>query len=244
VAVGFVGGGINTIVGGGSLLTFPTLLALGLPPVSANVANKVGLSPGSVSSVAGYRRELAGQVRAALWLGALSLLGSVVGGLLLLRLPPSVFRTAVPFVILLAAVLTGVQPWVARRVADVSPHRLGVLGYAGVGLTGAYSGYFGAGQGVVLLALLGIVSSEGLQRRIALKNVLAAVNNVAVAVLFIAISHVAWLVAGLIAAASVVGAQVGALVGRRVPARPLRWIITIGGGIVAAVLFVKQYVGF
>jgi uncharacterized membrane protein YfcA len=154
-----------------------------------------------------------------------------------------VFQTAVPFVILLAAVLTGVQPWVARRVADTPHRRLGAAGDLGVGLTGVYSGYFGAGQGVVLLALLGIVSSDTMQRRIALKNVLAAVNNVVAAVVFIAATHVAWLAAGLIAASSVVGAQAGAVVGRRVPARPLRWVITTGGAAVAVVLFVKQHAG-
>ncbi len=243
VAAGFVGGGINTIVGGGSLLTFPVLLAVGFPAVPANVANKIGLSPGSISSVAGYRRELAGQGWRCLRYGLLALFGAAGGGLLLLRLPPGVFQTAVPFVILLAAALTGVQPWVARWVANAPRRRLGAAGYLGVGLTGVYSGYFGAGQGVVLLALLGIVSSDDLQRRIALKNALAAVNNIVAAVLFIAVTHVAWLAAGLIAASSVGGAQAGAVVGRRVPARPLRWVIAIGGAAVAAVLLVKQYGG-
>ena len=176
LAVGLVAGTVNTIVGSGSLITFPTLLALGYAPVLANVSNTIGLVPGSVSGAVGYRRELEGQRRRITVLGIASATGGLTGAVLLLVLPPTVFRSVVPVLILVACGLIAVQPRLARRVAaregPERPHG-GPFLFAAVYATGVYGGYFGAAQGVILIALLGIFLDDGLQRLNAAKNVLA-----------------------------------------------------------------------
>lgn len=239
LAAGFAAGGVNSIVGSGSLITFPTLLATGLPPVLANVSNTVGIAPGSVSSVVGYRRELAGQRRRALGFGACSTVGSVIGAVLLLTLPGGVFEAVVPVLILLSAVLIAIQPWVVARLADRRGRSLRAAGALGVFLTGVYGGYFGAAQGVILIALLGIVVDDELQRLNGLKNVLAAIANVVSAVVFIAVTHVDWTAAGLLAVSSIAGAQAGALAGRRIPPKPLRATIAVAATAVGVLLLVR-----
>ncbi|MGZ6802113.1 MAG: sulfite exporter TauE/SafE family protein [Nocardioidaceae bacterium] len=238
---GVAAGTINTVVGSGTLITFPTLLAMGFPPVTANVSNTVGLVPGSLSGAVGYRRELVGQRPRLLRLGAASLLGGLSGGILLLVLPPGAFGAIVPVLIALGVVLVVLQPAISRRVALRSDARglarpehgpLWVWGL--VFLAGVYGGYFGAAQGVLLMAILGIGLQETMQRNNATKNVLAMLVNGVAAVLFIAVAHVDWRVAGLIAAGSVVGGQLGATVGRRLPPRVLRGFIVLVG--VAALL--------
>jgi len=239
VGVGLVAGTINTIVGSGSLLTFPTLLALGFGPIVANVSNTVGLVPGSASGAVAYRAELRGQRPRLLVLGTASLAGGVAGASLLLALPGSVFRHVVPVLILVACALVAVQPRLAARLAERHerhPHGGAAL-FASVFATGVYGGYFGAAQGVILVSLLGIFIDDHLQRLNATKNVLALIVNGVAAVLFIALSHVSWEAAGLIAAGSVVGGQVGGTVGRRIPAPVLRAVIIVVGLIAAAVLF-------
>lgn len=238
-AAGFVAGGVNSIVGSGSLLTFPTLLAFGYPPVLANVSNTVGIAPGSVSGVVGYRRELAGQARRCIGFGSATTVGAVIGGILLLELPGSVFESVVPALVLLSAVLVALQPWLVRRLAGTRAGRLNAAGVVGVFLTGVYGAYFGAAQGVLLIALLGIVLEDHLQRINALKNVLASIANGVGALLFVAATHIAWGAAAIIAVGSIIGAQVGAHVGRRLPAKPLRWTIVVVGTAVAIILFVR-----
>ena len=240
LAVGLAAGTLNTIVGSGSLITFPTLLALGYPPVVANVSNTVGLVTGSISGAVGYRRELEGQRPRLRVLGIAALAGGVTGGLLLLALPASVFDRVVPALILLAAVLVAVQPRLARRLAaGQSAHRSngGPLLFVAVLLTGIYGGYFGAAQGVILIALLGIFIDDGLQRLNALKNVLAALVNGVAAVLFILFADVDWAVAGLLAVGAIAGGQLGATLGRRIPPAWLRAVIVVVGLIVAVKLF-------
>jgi uncharacterized membrane protein YfcA len=236
VAAGLAAGMMNTIVGAGSLITFPTLLALGYAPVTANVSNTVGILWGSVSGAIGYRRELRGQRRRVLVLGSASLMGGIVGGVLLLTLPSSVFRGIVPVLILVACGLVMVQPmlsrWVASRRRKPVEHGGAVL-YIGIFATGVYGGYFGAAQGVILLALLGIFISDDLQRLNGVKNVLAMVANGVAAVLFVFAAHVVWEVAALIAVGSVIGGQVGAHVGRRLSAKVLR-VVIVAVGLVAA----------
>ncbi len=240
LAAGMVAGTVNTIVGSGSLITFPTLLAVGYPPLLANVSNTVGLVPGSISGAVGYRRELAGQGRRCLIFGACSAAGALTGGFLLLRLPGKVFETVVPLLILLACVLIALQPRLKRVAgAGSAGHGRSVGGLVGVYLTGVYGGYFGAAQGVILVALLGIVLDEGMQRINALKNVLAALVNTVAAVLFICVTPVAWLPAALIAVGSVAGALIGARLGRRIPDPVLRWTIVVVGTVVAVVLFLR-----
>jgi hypothetical protein len=241
VAVGFVAGTVNTIVGSGSLVTFPTLLALGYAPVLANVSNTVGLVPGSISGAVGYRRELAGQRGRIAVLGLASAAGGLTGGILLLVLPASVFRSVVPVLILVACVLIALQPRLAGRVAArhgaVRPNG-GPLLFVAVYATGVYGGYFGAAQGVILIALLGIFVDDGLQRLNATKNVLAALVNGVAALLFIVFSHIAWGAAVLLAAGSIVGGQVGATLGRRIPPAWLRAVIVVVGVAVAVRLLV------
>ncbi len=246
LGAGLAAGTINTVVGSGTLITFPTLLAFGYSPVLANVTNTVGLVPGVVSGVHGYRRELQGQRSRLLLLGSASLLGGLTGAILLLTLPAGAFKAIVPVLIIIALALVIAQPvlatWVARRQAA-----RGGRGEAGranasggpvlwslVYATGVYGGYFGAAQGVLLIGLLGIAFTDSLQRLNAAKNVLAALVNGLAAVIFILASHIAWSAAGLIAAGSIIGGQLGAHIGRKLPPVALRGVI-VCVGIVALV---------
>jgi uncharacterized membrane protein YfcA len=242
LGAGLAAGTLNTIVGSGSLITFPTLLALGYPPVVANVSNTIGLVPGSISGAVGYRRDLEGQRARITRLGIASVAGGLTGGVLLLVLPALVFRTVVPVLILVACLLVAFQPRLSRRVAAGDgpgrPHggpRLFVAVYA----TGVYGGYFGAAQGVILIALLGIFVDDGLQRLNAAKNVLAALVNGVAALLFVAFAHVAWAPAALLAAGAVVGGQVGAKLARRISPGWLRAVIVVVGVVVAGRLLVR-----
>jgi uncharacterized membrane protein YfcA len=231
-AAGFAAGGVNTIVGSGSLVTFPTLLALGYAPVAANCSNSVGLVFGGLSGVFGYRRELAGQGRRALTLGAGTAAGALLGGTLLLVLPPGVFKKVVPALILLACLLMAIRQ-TPNVHADHERTAWGTLASFG---TGIYGGYFGAAQGIILMSLLRFCFPDDLQRINGLKNVLAAVANGVAAVLFVFVAPVKWGPAALIAAGSIVGAQVAARYGRQIPSNVLRWIVVIGGTIVAVIL--------
>lgn len=239
-AAGLVAGTVNTIVGSGSLLTFPTLLAVGYPAVLANVSNTVGLVPGSVSGAVGYRRELAGQRRRVLTLMPAAVLGGLAGAILLLALPGKVFRNVVPILILVAVGLVLVQPRVTRRRAQRGQKREtpGVALHAGTFATAVYGGYFGAAQGVILLALLGITLDDDLQRLNGVKNVIAAVVNGVAAVLFMVVHDVAWVAVVLLLAGSVAGGQLGATLGRRIPANVLRVVIAVVGTAVAIDLLV------
>ncbi|MBP0450170.1 MULTISPECIES: sulfite exporter TauE/SafE family protein [unclassified Kitasatospora] len=226
-------GMINVIVGSGTLITFPVLLAIGIPPVTANVSNSFGLVPGSLSGVIGYRRELADQGRRLLRLGSASLLGGLVGAVLLIELPSSAFDAIVPVLILLALVLVVIQPRVAKAVAarrrpGGDPDG-GLVLLGGVFLTGIYGGYFGAAQGVLLMALMGMLLQEDLQRINAVKNALAMIVNGVAAVFFLFTSTVNWAAAGLIAVGSLCGGLLGAKVGRKLPAPALRGIIVVVG---------------
>ena len=242
LGVGLAAGTINTVVGSGTLITFPTLLAFGYPPVLANVSNNVGLVPGVLSGVHGYRAELRGQRERATVLGAASVCGGLVGAILLLVLPASVFKAIVPALIGIALVMVVVQPrlakWVTARQRRRSSEQAGPRKPStGVGpvlwllvfCTGIYGGYFGAAQGVLLIGLLGVALNDDLQRVNALKNVLAGLVNGVAAIIFIAFSHVAWGVAALIAVGSVLGGQVGARVGRRLEPWALRLLIICVG---------------
>jgi uncharacterized membrane protein YfcA len=231
LAAGLAAGTINTVVGSGSLITFPTLLAFGYPAVVANVSNTVGLVPGSLSGAIGYRRELAGQRDRAIRLGIAAIAGGLTGGLLLLALPQSAFERIVPILILGAVVLIAIQPRLSRamgeRRAAGREHTLPLA--ITIFLTGVYGGYFGAGQGVIQMALLSTFLSDGLQRLNALKNVLTVLINGVAAILFIAVAPVAWPAAILLAVGAIVGGQVGAIVGRRLPAGALRLAIIVIG---------------
>ncbi|MGH3496738.1 MAG: sulfite exporter TauE/SafE family protein [Nocardioidaceae bacterium] len=243
VVAGLAAGTINTVVGSGSLVTFPTLLALGYPPVVANVSNTVGLVPGSVSGAVGYRRELKGQRTRLLRNSVAAVLGGLTGALLLLTLDKSVFAAVVPALILLGCLLVVIQPqlsaWVrGRRAGEEQRHHGSWLVWVAVFATSIYGGYFGAAQGVLFMAVLGLGLDDTLQRLNATKNVLAAIVNGVAAVVFVLVAHVDWLAAGLIAIGATVGGQVGATVGRRLPDVVLRGFVVVVG--VAAVV---QFLG-
>ncbi|HYS30807.1 MAG TPA: sulfite exporter TauE/SafE family protein [Streptosporangiaceae bacterium] len=239
LAAAIAAGAINAVVGSGSLITFPTLLAFGFPPVLANVSNNVGLVPGNVSGALGYREELAGQRGRLIRLGAASCAGALAGACALLALPAGVFEVVVPALIIIACVLVVVQPrlsaWVASRGKSPAQHG-GPLLLGSVFLAGVYGGYFGAAQGVLVIGLLGVFLTEGLQRINAGKNVLVTVVNATAAIVFVSFAHVAWVVVALIAAGSTAGALIGARVGRRLPPLALRIIIVVIGVIAAVKL--------
>jgi uncharacterized membrane protein YfcA len=240
---GIVAGLVNTVVGSGSLVTFPTLVAFGYSPLIANVSNTVGLVPGSASGAFGYRRELRGQGALVRRLATASAMGGAVGAVLLLALPGSAFEKVVPFLVLMACALVVLQPKltaiVAARRASREPGRRpgGVVLDVAVFATAVYGGYFGAAQGVILIALLGILIDDELQRLNAVKNVLAGTVNATAAVIFVAFSHIAWLPAALLAVGATIGGQLGAHVGRRIPPRALRALILVVGIAVAIKLF-------
>lgn len=239
VAVAGLGAGtINAVVGSGTLMTFPALLAVGVPPVLANVSNTVGLLPGTAAGAFGYRRELAGQRGRVLRLLPASLLGGVLGGVLLLTLPDSAFRAVVPVLILLGCALVLLQPWLSGRINVPEGSRNGTWWvWPAVFATGVYGGYFGAAQGVLLMAILGIGLDSNLQRMNGVKNILATVVNGVAAVLFVVVAEIDWLAVGLIAAGSTVGGVLGARYGRRLPPAVLRGLI-VAIGLLAVVTMV------
>jgi uncharacterized protein len=229
---GLAAGAINAVVGSGTLITFPVLLAFGYAPVTANVSNTIGLVPGSISGAVGYRRELVGQRRRILRLGSASLLGGTTGAVLLLVLPASAFKAIVPIFIAIALVMVVVQPRLNRALAERRVSREnegGLLTPLGVYAAGVYGGYFGAAQGILLLGLLGVLLPQDLQRTNALKNVLAAIVNGVAGVYFAFAAHVEWAPAGIIAGASIFGGQIGAHYGRRLHPSVLRGVIVVVG---------------
>jgi uncharacterized membrane protein YfcA len=234
---GIWAGTINTVVGSGTLVSFPVLLGVGLPPVTANVSNTVGLFPGSFVGAYGYRRELAGQRNRIFVLGAASVVGAVIGAVLLLELPAGAFKAIVPVLIILALVLVvfgkQVTAWLSARGRGATEH-VGLLLWIVVLGTGIYGGYFGAAQGVLLMAFMGLFLAESLQRQNALKNVLAGLVNFVAAMVFIATTHIDWAAAGLIAGGSIIGGLLGARIGRRLSPSVLRATIVVVG--IAAVV--------
>jgi uncharacterized membrane protein YfcA len=237
---GMAAGTINVVVGSGTLMTFPTLLAFGVPPVTANVSNTIGLVPGVASGVVGYRRELRGQRARSIRLGSASIAGGIVGALLLLSLPDDAFSAIVPALILLGLLLVVLQPrisaWVDRRHEGARGEFGPWWVWPAVFGTGVYGGYFGAAQGVILMGVLGIGIADTLQRLNGLKNVLAGLVNGVAGLIFVVVADVDWTVVALIAAGSIVGGQLGATLGRRLPPLVLRIVIVVVG-LVALVSF-------
>jgi uncharacterized protein len=250
LGAGAAAGLINTVVGSGTLITFPTLLALGVPPVTANMSNTVGLAPGSLSGALSMRPELDGQRHRVWRLGSASLLGGIAGAVLLLWLPSKAFDAIVPLLIGIGCLLVIVQPTLSRWIAarrlrqDSAPDPHGAIWlWIAVLITGVYGGYFGAAQGVLLLGVMGIGLIETLPRINAVKNVLALIVNAVAGVLFVLISMVPggqedaridWGAALTIALGSVLGAQVGGRVGRRLPAMIYR-VVIVAVGVLAIV---------
>ncbi|OBG25452.1 sulfite exporter TauE/SafE family protein [Mycobacterium sp. E3198] len=238
---GFGAGAINALVGSGTLITFPTLVALGYPPVTATMSNAVGLVAGSVSGTWGYRAELAGQWNRLRWQIPASLAGAVLGAFLLLHLPATVFTAIVPVLLVLALVLVVVGPklqsWAAQRAEvagrspeHITPARMAVLVF-GTFAVGVYGGYFTAAQGILMVGMMGALLPESVQRMNAAKNLLTLLVNVVAAVSYslVAFHRISWPVAGLIAAGSLIGGLVGARYGRRLSPTALRSTIVVVG---------------
>ena len=238
VLAGVAAGTINTVVGSGTLITFPVLLAVGYSPLVANVSNTIGLVPGSVAGAIGYRRELAGQERRIVRLGLAALLGGATGAVLLLVLPEKAFKAIVPVFIAIALVLILLQPRLSARLAarreEPVEHRR--LSSVATYLTGIYGGYFGAAQGIMLLAVLGVALPEPLQRVNGLKNVLAGLVNLIAGVVFVFRAPVAWAPAISSAGGSMLGGVLGARYGRRLSPVALRGLIVVVGLVAIAQL--------
>jgi len=229
---GAAAGTINAVAGSGSIITFSTLVALGYPPVLANVSNNIGLVPGAVSGAYGYRRELRGQRARLQRLLPASTLGGITGAVLLLVLPSSYFKRIVIVLIMISLVLVILQPrlsaWVRRRSTGGSTEIRPALLLL-VAATGVYGGYFGAAQGIILIAILGVMIHDDLQRLNGTKNVLAGAVNLVASIVFILSTNVDWKIVVLIAAGAVIGGQLGATYGRRLDPRALRGVIVIVG---------------
>ncbi|WP_099243578.1 sulfite exporter TauE/SafE family protein [Mycobacterium sp. shizuoka-1] len=238
---GMGAGAINALVGSGTLITFPTLVALGFPPVTATMSNAIGLVAGGVSGTWGYRKELGGQWSRLRWQIPASLIGAAIGAFLLLHLPEKVFTQVVPVLLVGALVLVVVGPRIqayARRRAEetgrsashVSPRRMAAL-VVGTFAVGIYGGYFTAAQGILLIGVMGALLPEDMQRMNAAKNLLSLLVNIVAAVGYtvVAFDRVSWAAAGLIAAGSLVGGYLGAHYGRRLSANMLRAVIVVVG---------------
>ncbi len=242
IALAGVGAGaINAVVGSGTLITFPTLVALGYPPVTSTMSNAVGLVAGSASGTWGYRRELSGQWDRLRWQIPASLIGAGLGAWLLLHLPERVFEQVVPVLLIAALVLVVIGPriqeWARRRAEEagrsaehVSPRRMAAL-VTGTFAIGVYGGYFTAAQGILLMGAMGALLPESMQRMNAAKNLLALLVNIVAALAYtlVAFDRISWAAAGLIAIGSLLGGFLGAHYGRRLSPNALRVAIVVVG---------------
>ena len=242
IALAGVGAGaINAVVGSGTLITFPTLVALGYPPVTSTMSNAVGLVAGSASGTWGYRRELRGQWNRLAWQIPASFVGAGVGAWLLLHLPEKVFTEVVPVLLIIALILVVVGPriqaWARKRAEEtgrsaehLSPRRMAALVFATFAI-GVYGGYFTAAQGIMLIAAMGAMLPEDMQQMNAAKNLLSLVVNIVAAGAYtvVAFDRISWLAAGLIAVGSLIGGFLGAHYGRRLSPNGLRAVIVVVG---------------
>lgn len=252
VALAGMGAGIiNTIVGSGTLITFPTLVAFGVPPVTATMSNALGLIPGGITGSLGYRRELVGQRRRLIALAPASFVGALTGAYLLLHLPEDAFITIVPILLVIALILVVGQPYLQRRLAarreaaaaagrvpptypDGTP-KIGrghaIAAIIGIYLCGVYGGYFTAAQGILVVGVLGILVPDSLQRINATKNVLSLIVNLVAGATYVIVGwdRIDWTAVALIAGGSLIGGSVGAHVGRRLPPVALRACIVVLG---------------
>ncbi|MGY1594206.1 sulfite exporter TauE/SafE family protein [Geodermatophilus sp. SYSU D00708] len=239
--VAFLAGAVNSIAGGGSLILFPTLVALGLGTVAANVTNSIAQWPGYLGGVLGFRREYAGQRGRLLRFGTVALLGGTAGSVLLLTTPTAAFDVVVPVLVLLASLLLAVQPLLTRRLRkaeEEGPRRDPVWLYAALFLATVYGGYFGGALGVILVGVLG-VGLHRLKLANALKSALSAVTATVTLVVFGLFGPVAWLVVAVAAPASLLGGFLGARIATRIPTTPLRVFIVLFGVAVSAYLFTR-----
>jgi len=237
-------GAINAIGGGGTLITFPLLLAVGVPPVAANVTNTVALCPGFMGGILAQLKDLSGQRRRFFTFLGTSAAGGVVGSLLLLRTGERAFITLVPYLILVASCLLALQGvvrvWMAKRAIDLST-RMNSESWAIVlvGIAAIYGGYFGVAMSVMVLSLLGLLVNDNLTRLNAIKQTVAFGANGAAAILFIFSGKVIWAIAIVMACGALVGGSLGGKLATRIKPDTLRWTVVILGIILAGVYFAR-----
>jgi uncharacterized protein len=238
---GLWAGLINTVVGSGTLVTFPVLVAIGYPPVTATTSNAIGLITGSITGAVGYRSELEGQGRRLARYGVASFLGAIVGAVLLLKLPADAFETVVPVLVGISVILVLVQPLLSRRLSNRTAvdRTASPLLYVLIFLVGIYGGYFTAAQGIMLVGVMGLLVADPLQRLNAFKNALAAVVNVVAGVIYAFVAPVSWPVVAVLAVSSTVGGLLGATVGKRLSPRVLRGVIVVIGVVAVVHLLIE-----
>ncbi len=237
-----LGGAVNAIAGGGTLITFPMLTAVGIPAVAANVTNTVALCPGYLGGSFAQFKDLRAYGKQLRWLAPTGLVGGIAGGVLLLKTGDQLFRTLVPYLILLATALLALQEPIRKRLArraeaGNTPHDAWTV--LPVGLAAIYGGYFGAGLSVIVLAVLGLVMHDSLTRLNALKQVIALCVNVSAAVFFLFSGHVVWMACLVMAVGSLAGGALGGMVAGRIRPSSLRAVVVIIGLAVAVIYFVK-----
>lgn len=238
---------MNAAAGGGTLITFSALLGTGMTPIAANITSSVGLLSGYAGGSLAYRRELAGQGDRVRALGVVSIVGALAGAVMLLLTPAAVFHSVVPILVLLSSVLLAIQPWLARRLvarrsgsdANEPSHGVTPLVRCGVFVGASYGSYFGAGLGVLLLALLGTLLQDGIQRLNALKGLLSLLINVVGATVFVVSGRIEWPYVAILAVTAYSGGTAGVALARRLPEAVLRYSVVLLGLVVAGVLFAR-----
>jgi uncharacterized protein len=236
---GVIAGAVNTIAGAGSLLTYPVLVAVGLPPLSANVTNDIGVVPGNLTGLYGFRDDLKGQGPVLRRTLPITAVGALAGGHALLLAPASTFEAVVPVMLLAASVLTALQPWLLRRLHRGDKPRPVAFAVA-IGAVAAYGGYFGTGIGLLFFAVLGMFVKDTPRRLNAQKQLLALLSNGLAGVLFALAGPVNWLAAGVLALASAAGGPIGARIAHRIPATGLRIVVCVVGALAAAYLWWRR----
>ncbi len=241
---GMAGGAVNALAGGGTLITFPMLTAVGIPAVAANVTNTVALSPGYLSATFAQMKDLKGQGRRLYYLVPAGILGGLIGGVLLLNTQEKLFRELVPFLILLACGLLAVQDtvrkWLVKRTASSGRGHISEIWVAPlISLAGIYGGYFGAGLSVIILSVLGLILDDTLTRLNALKQGVAFSVNMAAAVFFLFSDKVVWPAALVMAAGAILGGTLGGKLASRIKPSQLRWVVVTIGVIVAIIYFFR-----
>jgi hypothetical protein len=237
---------VNALAGGGTLISFPTLIFVGLPPVAANVTNTVALCPGYLGATLAQSNDLRGQTRRLWWAVPAGVIGGIIGGLLLLNTGERIFRQLVPFLILLASALLAVQDpvkrWLQRRAARAGSKPMPEWWASlPIGLAAVYGGYFGAGLSVIILAVLGLTLEDNLTRLNALKQAIAFSANIAAALLFVFSGQVVWSAALVMAVGALIGGALGGRLAGRIKPATLRGIVVVIGVIVAIIYFVRWH---
>lgn len=237
-------GFINAMAGGGTLVSFPVLLAVGISPIVANVTNTVALVPGTIGGMWAQRKDFVSQRARLMKLLPVSILGGIAGGLLILNTREDAFRSLLPFLILLATLLLAAQVWIKNRVISRighahTEHRNPAVMMGMVFMAAVYGGYFGAGLGVILMAILGLVTDENITRLNFLKQALGFVINLAAAIYFAFSGKVDWMVAFIMIFGSLLGGWIGGKLAGKMKPEILRWIVVTAGLIAAVAFFVK-----